>query len=122
MKSMIATMILLVAMVASLTVNFFFINQVTDRMEEMISALPEIGTEECVAAAHKIRRYLESKENLISLSVGYETLECACEQTVLLISCSEANDVYGFQNARALLLDAIKDIRRAEQFSIGNLF
>ena len=122
MKSMIATTLLLIALIVTMAINFFFVNHITDRMTEMISSLPDIGSEECVAATRQIQQYLESKENLIGLSVGYTTLDRACEQTVLLVSCSEARDVYGFQSARALLLDAVNDIRRAEQFSIGNLF
>ena len=122
MKSMITTTVLLVTLILTVTFNFFYINSITEQMEKMIFSMPEIGTEECVAAAREIQQYLESKEAVIGLSVCFATLDRACEQTVLLVSCSEARDVYGFQSARALLLDALDDMRRAEQFSIENLF
>ena len=121
MKSLIATLILLISLLACITVNFFFINHVTDHMEKMIQSLPPVDSPSCVEASRNICDYWEQRTDWIKLSVGYNIIDRVCEQSALLASCAEAQDLYGYHSARTLLLDAIGDVRRAERFSIGNL-
>ncbi|MBQ8309681.1 MAG: DUF4363 family protein [Clostridia bacterium] len=121
MKSLFATLILLIVLLGSITVNFFFINRVADRMEEMIDALPSIDSDTCKAKTQEIRNYWEDRTDLIGLSVGYNIIDRVCEQAALLVACAEVQDLYGYHSAQALLRDAVGDVRRAEQFSVGNL-
>lgn len=121
MKSLIATSILLLSLLACITANFFFINHVTDHMEKMIQSLPTVDSPSCVEASRNIRDYWEQRTDWIGLSVGYNIIDRVCEQSALLASCAKAQDIYGYHSARTLLLDAIGDVRRAERFSIGNL-
>ena len=121
MKSLVATLILFVVLLCSVIANFFFINHVADTMEHMIEGLPPVTAETCVNSAQEIQTYWNDRINLISLSVGYNIIDRVCEQLALLVACAEIQDLYGYQSARALLLDAIEDARRTERFSIGNI-
>ena len=122
MKSLIATTILFVALLVCITINFFFIHSIVNHMEHLVEALPGIGTQACIDATQEIRDYWDQRTNLIGLSVGYNIIDRVCEQSAVLVACAEVQDLYGYHSAKALLLDALGDARRTEQFSIGNLF
>lgn len=121
MKSLIATSVLFILLIGTVATNFFFVNHVTDRMEQMVEVLPDIDSDGCVAAAQELQDYWESRRDLLGLSLGYNLIDRVCEQSALLLTCAEVRDVYGYHSARTLLLDAIDDARRTENFSIGNL-
>ncbi|MBQ7335371.1 MAG: hypothetical protein IJW92_02725 [Clostridia bacterium] len=121
MKSFIAMLILLCLALAGIGVNFFYVNSFADRMERLITDLPDIQSPDCVSAAEQIHAYWEENAPLLGLSIGYSIIDRVGEQSCVLVACAEVGDVYGFYSAAALLLDAVGDLRRAERFSIENL-
>ena len=121
MKSLIATSVLFILLIGTVAANFFFVNRITDCMEQMVKNLPDIDNADCVVAAQELQEYWESRCDLLGLSLGYNLIDRVCEQSALLLTCAEIRDVYGYYSARTLLLDAIDDARRTENFSIRNL-
>ena len=121
MKSFWISMILLVAMLIGVGVNFFYINGVADELYRRIDAIPAITDPNCINATQELTSYWETVIDAVNLSVGYTVVDRVSEQTVTLNACAACGDFYGFQTALALLRDAVGDMRRLERFSIGNL-
>ena len=121
MKSLLVTSLLFIALLCTVIVNAFFVNHVTDQMEQMIINLPDLDNENLLTSGKRLCAYWEQNADWLALSIGYNVIERVNEQAALLLCCAESKDLYGYQAARALLLDAVGDVRRAEQFSIGNL-
>lgn len=122
MKSLIATVLLLILMLTVTVLNFLFINQTADEITAEIDALPPVGTTDCISAAEELLRFWEARSTTVTLSVGYATADRVTEQAKLLISSARSGDVYGYTMALTLLADAVEDMRRLEQFSVKNLF
>ena len=121
MKSLIATVLLLVLMLGAVVGNFFYINQTADKMSALAEELPQFPKEECVPKAKELLQFWESHAHTVTLSVGYTLADRVTEQAKLLLAAAECGDLYGYQTALTLLEDAISDMRRLEQFSIENL-
>ena len=122
MKQIIAVFVLLAVLTVLLVLNSIYINKVTIHMEKEVDALPPIDDPSCAEAAESLRRDWLRHTPLIDLTVNYLLSDRICEQTALLVSCAEAGDVYGYASARAILSDALEDMRRTEQFSPVSLF
>ena len=121
MKSFWISMILLIAMLIGVGVNFFYINGVADELYRRIDAIPAITDLNCINATQELTSYWETVIDVVNLSVGYTVVDRVSEQAVTLNACAACNDFYGFQTALALLRDAVGDMRRLERFSVGNL-
>lgn len=114
MKSFFATLLLFLLTVGLVVFNAFYINRIASNAEEMISALPESIDQQSVRQAEEMLAYWKKHEHRVSLSANYNIADRVTEQATLLVVCAQSGDVYGFQSARALLLDAIDDMRRPE--------
>lgn len=122
MKSLIATVVLLSSVLILSVINFIYVNNTADDLCKMLDALPPFDDRALQAAAQEIEDYWKKKENIIGLTVSYPFVDRISEEAARLTVSVQAGDLYGFESARALLYDAAEDMRRAEQFSIGNLF
>ncbi|MBQ8345780.1 MAG: hypothetical protein IJY42_05910 [Clostridia bacterium] len=121
MKSLIATVLLLVLMLGAVVGNFFYINITADTASALLGQLPRSLQKDCVPKAEELLQFWESHAHTVTLSVGYTLADRVTEQAKLLLSAAECGDLYGYQTALTLLEDAISDMRRLEQFSIENL-
>ncbi|MBE6590338.1 MAG: DUF4363 family protein [Ruminococcaceae bacterium] len=122
MKSFITTLILLSSVLLLSLLNCRYVNAVADDLYTMIDELPPIGDARTLQAAKEIKEFWEKEEMLVELTVSYPFVDRISEQAALLAASAQAKDLYGFESARTLLFDAVKDMRRAEQFSFENLF
>ena len=121
MKAFVATTLLLLLLIVGITANHAYINNVEKDLRESIDALPEIGEARCAEHAAALLEYWEREENYVGLSVGYSVVDRIKEQILLLLNAARRGDSIGFYSARTLLLDAVEDMGRLEQFSLGNL-
>ena len=121
MKSFWIAMLLLGVTLVGIGINYIYINEVSDTLYQRIETIPSIDDPTCINAAKELCSYWESHVDTVGLSVGYTVVDRVSEQSVALAACAACKDFYGFQTALALLRDAIGDMRRLEQFSIGNL-
>lgn len=121
MKSLTVSLILLILMLICVVWNYIYINEVFDEMNRLLDELPDVSSPDCRVHAAAICDYWESRVDTVGLSVCYTVVDRVSEQAAALQACSACGDVYGFHSAVALLRDAIGDMRRLEDFSIGNL-
>ena len=122
MRSLIATVILVFAMVLAATANFIYINRLADSLTEMADSLPSPNDSACVEKAAALCKNWEKNAPLVGLTVGFLTVDKLSEHCQTLLSCAEVGDVYGYYSTLSLLKDSIDDVRRLEKFSIENLF
>ena len=121
MKSLLISLILFAVMLSSIAVNAIYINNVANKMNDLLAELPDIGEEGCSDATRDICDYWEKNTPYVGLSVGYTIVDRVSEQAATLSACAACNDFFGFRTALALLRDAVGDMRRLEKFSIENL-
>ena len=121
MKAFVLSLILLAALILGVIWNYIYINDVFATFTAALDAIPDIGSDACVAACESLRNEWKKHTDTVGLSVCFPILDRVTEQTELLLVCASAGDRFGFESARALLRDALEDMRRLECLSIGNL-
>ncbi len=108
-------------MLGGIVLNAIYINKVTTHLQTALDELPDILSPDCRERAQELLKYWEKHEPYVCLSVSFTMIDRLTEQAILLSSCAECGDVYGFQSALSLLKDCVRDVRRLEQFSVANL-
>lgn len=121
MKMFWISVALLLGVLLGVTVNYIYINEVSDTLSAKIEALPDVNDPACAEAAAEIADYWEQRVDYAGLSVSFVITDRVSEQAATLVACAECGDLYGFRTALALLRDAVGDLRRLETFSIGNI-
>lgn len=122
MRSLIATIVLFCVMLLAATLNFLYVNRVADEMTDLATALPSPTDSDCAEKAAALCKKWEKNAPIVGLTVGFLTVDKLSEHCQTLLSCAEVGDVYGYYSTLSLLKDSIDDVRRLEQFSVGNLF
>ena len=122
MRSLIATILLLVLMLLGAAANFIYVNRVADEMVELIDTIPDVGEPLCVEKIDALCKKWEKNAPIVGLTVGFLTVDKLSEHCQTLLSCAKVGDVYGYYSTLSLLKDSIDDVRRLEQFEIENLF
>ncbi len=114
MKSFVISIILAVLMGGGIIVNGIYINDVGKKTEAMVEQLPEPTHPDCYAQAEALEQAWKKQSKTVHISVNHTLVDRIGEQLTTLVACAECGDVYGFYTARALLLDAIGDMKRLE--------
>lgn len=122
MRSLIATIVLCCLMILAATFNFIYVNQLADEMTKMADELPEPNEPNCTTQTAALCKKWEKNAPIVGLTVGFSTVDKLSEHCQTLHSCAEVGDIYGYYSTLSLLKDSIDDVRRLEQFSVGNLF
>lgn len=115
MKSFAATVILAVIMLAGIFTNATYINNVGSRFETAVESLPNPSEADCLSCSEQLEKDWNNHSKWIHISVNHLIVDRIAEQFATLVACAEIKDVYGFYTARALLLDALEDMRRTER-------
>ena len=118
MKSFVITMILLVAMLLGIVSNSLYINNVVNRMQEMLDGLPSPTHPSCGEQARALLDFWNTHTKYVNLSINYLIADRVTEQAYLLVSAAEAGDLYGYAAALTLLRDAVEDLRRLESLTM----
>ena len=121
MKSFLFSMALFALLLFVIAWNFVYVNSTADRLLEMIEALPASPDENALAPAEELSDFWDDRINSIGFSVGYTVLDRISEQAATLVTTSKYHNFFDYQLAKELLRDAVRDMRRLEQFSVGNL-
>ena len=122
MKQVIAVLLLLALLLAFVVWNAVYINNVATRFSRLVENLPSVDDPDCASAAASLRAEWKRCLPLVDLSVSYTLSDRGGEQTALLAACAASGDAFGYASARALLSDALDDLRHAERFSPVSLF
>ena len=107
-------------LLASIFWNVHYIHQSEHYLTEIVTALdsPD-GREERLC---ELEAFWEKHRDFFGLSVGFRELDHFGEVLVELRWAHDFASEVEFQRQRALLLDAIEEISRNEQVSVGNIF
>lgn len=122
MKTFILSLVLFVMMLTAITINFFYINKVSDKLYVMTSEAPTAGEDGCYTAASQLDDYWQTNHDIVRLSVSFVELNNVSDAIVSMKSYAKSGDVTEYENARQLLLNAIHEMRRLESFKISNIF
>ena len=121
MKSMIILLLLTACLLCGTACNAIYINDVSERLLFAIESLPSPESDDCASRINDLISFWESKIDTVCLSVSYTVADRISEHAAVLLACADCGDRFGFYSALELLRDAVGDMRRLEQFSIGNL-
>ena len=122
MKSLIATSVLFILMLGGIAANTVYVNRVADDLEQAALALPDAREADCVSAVSALQESWERRVDFIEFASGFSTVDRISEYVSALLVCASIGDVYGYYSARTLLLDAVSDMRRPENLSLGTIF
>lgn len=115
MKSFAVTLILALIMLIGISVNALYINNVGTQLENAVQGLPAPTEADCLPRSERLENDWDDHSKWIHISVNHLIVDRIGEQFATLVACAEVKDVYGFYTARALLLDALGDMRRTER-------
>jgi len=113
-KSFLISLILSVLMVGGVAVNCIYVNKVGSQIQETAEQLPTPSDPSCLPLASELEGRWKKNVQWVHISVNHTIVDRIGEQTATLVACAESGDYHGFFTARALLLDAIEDMRRLE--------
>ena len=122
MKTFYFSIALFVLTLAAVAVNHAFINRTSDRLVEMTEALPPADDPACADAVSEIYDHWQKKHDIARISVSYIELNRVTDAISTMKVYAESGYRADFENARALLLNAIDEMRRLESFSPGSIF
>ena len=122
MKIFWVAFVLFALLVTGTVFNYQYINRVANEMAAELASLPDVGARGASQRATALLLRWESQADVVNLTVSFPIVDRVSEQATALVAAAECGDLYGYRNARALLADAIEDMRRLERFSIGNIF
>lgn len=109
-------------MIGGVVWNGVHVNRVSNELIAQIEVLPDIGTDGCFEAVQMLNDQWQRHASCIEFSAGFVAVDRISEYASTLLACAACGDVYGYQTARVLLLDAIKDVRRSECLSLEAMF
>ena len=121
MKTFVVSLILFVLMIFAIVWNFLYINRTADKLLELSEALPKTSAG-ALKQAEALSAFWRERMDVVGFSVGYTVLDRISEQTVSLVAAAKYESDFDYRLAKALLDDAIGDMRRLERFSFGNIF
>lgn len=116
MKSFVISIILAVLMGGGIVANGLYINNVGRKTEVMVEQIPDPTHPDCRPQAEALEQTWKKQAKIVHISVNHIIVDRIGEQVETLVACAECGDVYGFYTARALLLDALGDMQRLENF------
>ncbi|MBQ9806024.1 MAG: hypothetical protein IJW49_05915 [Clostridia bacterium] len=121
MKSLILLLLLTACLLCGTVCNAIYINDVSNCLLGAIEALPQPESDDCIVQIRDLIGFWESNIDTVRLSVSYTVADRITEQAAVLEACAVCGDRFGFYSALELLRDAVEDMRRLEQVSVGNL-
>ncbi len=122
MKVFYTAIILFVLMIAVITVNYVYINRVCNSMYVMASEAPGVDEEGCYAVVSVLDNYWQENQKYVCLSVSYIELNQICNSISSMKAYAKSKNAAEFENARQILLNTIREVRRLESFTIENIF
>ena len=117
MKSFAAAIVLACLMAFGILFNCSYINNVGEKIEATVDQLPDPTSPQCLALAKELESDWKNQSKWIHISVNHTIVDRIGEQIATLVACAECGDLHGFYTARALLLDAVGDMKRLERIT-----
>ena len=121
MKSFYIALAILVLLVFAITLNYLYINNVSNHLLEMVSTIRTSSLENRGKHIDEIYSYWSEEKNKISMSVGYVTLN-KMDDTISSLQIAYIDDEgYEFEHYLAILENSARELARLERFSVFNI-
>jgi hypothetical protein len=108
-------------MLAATGTNFSYINSLTEMLLEKIDLLSFSEFEHTQNLLKEIRNRFDKERGIILLSISYTTVNKISDSIDSTIAYLSAHDEPGFENAKAILKNAVLDLSRLDRFSPDNI-
>ncbi len=119
MKASIVAGILIILLVALVTGNAYYVGHITDAISLLVETLPETPTPEAITQMQTISEQLHAHRPYLSFFISFSLIDRVLELSDSLLLYGKCYDVVDYQVTKALLSDAIDDMRRLEEIIKG---
>lgn len=114
MKASVGGGILLLLVLLLVIFNAGYVQGTTRSMEERIAVLPDEPTAEAARGIEELRAYWEIHQPWLRLTVSFSLTDRVSELAASLEAYAEGGAETDYTATKALLWDAVKDVRRLE--------
>ena len=121
MRAFLISLLLFSIMLAAIGTNFSYINSLTEMLLEKIDLLSFSEFEHTQNLLKEIRNRFDKERGIILLSISYTTVNKVSDSIDSTIAYLSAHDEPGFENAKAILKNAVRDLSRLDRFSPDNI-
>ena len=121
MRALIIIIVVFSLLCAAVTLNFLFINKVSDELSSLAHSLDYSNVSECQRTLSEIDSLWKKSSDIFSLSVNFREIDYLGETLLSLSSALGDRDKRDFERYRLLLIDAIDGVRRLEEISLFNI-
>ena len=121
MKALIASLILFAILLAGVIANCIYVNRISDDLVQQAKKIGTIYDEGTIPKLENLKKHFKKHEAILLLSQSYISVNKVDDCIDGAIAYAKSEDESGFQNSKAILLNAIYDLSRLEKFSIKNI-
>lgn len=121
MRGLIITILLFSILLASIILNFFYVEHTINYMKQMVYSLSAFPSEENTQIINNMEETWNKHSIFLSLSVSSEDIEDFNDTLTSLKASNMSNNVYQYKIDIELLFNAIEEVGRLEKFSIKNI-
>lgn len=121
MRGFFISSMLFLLLLAGGILNFFFIHDVCDEMNHMISEISETPSNENEEKIKQLDKYWKKVESRVSISVSYMAVDEIGKLIDAIETYNRQEDGTQLPYYIALLKNATENVRHLEQFSVKNI-
>ncbi len=121
MKALIASLIIFGILLTVILLNCIYVNRTSRELVLQAKSIGTIYDDTATSNLESLKKRFKRNEELLLLSLSYVTVDKVDDCIDCAIAYANSDDEAGFQNAKALLINAIYDLSRLEKFSIKNI-
>jgi len=119
MKTLIASVALLLILTVIIIGNVFYINQSTEEIRRLTESITVSAEADAVNA---LKEYWKKHKKYFALSVSYSSLDEICDLVIKIESAYKAGNSTALEKNKELLFDELIGITRFEKISLENIF
>ncbi len=112
---------ILLLVVVVVICNTAYVNHTVGDMEALAASLPDAPEPQAADILDGLRERLETHESGLSLSVSFLLLDRVRELIDSEAAYNRTGDIANYAATRAMLLDALGDLKRLERVSVQNI-
>lgn len=120
MKSVFASLLIFFCLLFLIIWNYFYVNRTAAEMEQQLRSLPSAA--QALTAVEALEAFWEREHPFISLSVSMTEVRNMTTVLTELRHAAAVQEENDFERCRSLALVGVEQLRRLEQFTLGNLF
>ena len=121
MKALIASLIIFGILLIGIIVNCVYVNRISEDLLLQINSIGGVEDAGALSKLENLKMHFEKHEGILLLSLSYLAVNKVDDSIDGAIAYAKYGDESGFQNAKAILINAINDLARLEKLSFKNI-